>query len=54
LKCSSGGKSARIPRAAYLDYAGNMLLDKLAGKFDVSAEVIQKRIKNDKLGSNIP
>jgi Zn-dependent peptidase ImmA (M78 family) len=47
-------KSARIPRAAYLDYAVNMLSDKLAGQFDVSPEVIQKRIKNDKLDSNIP
>jgi len=50
----AAAKSARIPRAAYLDYAVNMLSDKLAGQFDVSPEVIQKRIKNDKLDSNIP
>jgi Zn-dependent peptidase ImmA (M78 family) len=50
----TAAKNARIPRAAYLDYAVNMISDKLAGQFDVSPEVIQKRIKNDKLDSNIP
>ncbi|MFZ3209843.1 MAG: ImmA/IrrE family metallo-endopeptidase [Geobacteraceae bacterium] len=47
-------KKAGVLRAAYLDFAVNMLSDKLAGQFDVSSEVIQRRIKNDKLDSKIP
>jgi Zn-dependent peptidase ImmA (M78 family) len=50
----SAARNAGIPRAKYLDFALNSLSNKLAGIFDVSAEVIQKRIKTDKLDSKIP
>ena len=50
----AAAKSAGIHRVAYLDFAVNSLSNKLAGIFDVSAEVIQKRIKNDKLDAKIP
>jgi Zn-dependent peptidase ImmA (M78 family) len=50
----SAAKSAGIHRAAYLDFAVNSLSNKLAGVFDVSVEVIQKRIKTDKLDTKIP
>lgn len=50
----AAAKSAKIPRAAYLDFAVNMLSDKLAGQFDVSSDVIQRRIKNEKLDTMIP
>jgi Zn-dependent peptidase ImmA (M78 family) len=50
----SAAKSAGIPRTKYLDFAVSSLANKLAGVFDVSPEVIQKRIKNDKLDARIP
>ena len=50
----AAAKCAGISRAAYLDFAVNSLSNKLAGMFDVSAEVIQKRIKTDKLDAKIP
>ena len=50
----SAAKNAGIHRTAYLDFAVNSISNKLAGVFDVSAEVIQKRIKTDKLESKIP
>ena len=45
---------ARPLRPGNLDFAVSSLANRLAGQFDVSPEVIQKRIKNDKLDSKIP
>lgn len=50
----AAAKSARIQRVAYLDFAINSLADKLASQFDVSSEVIQRRIKADNLETLIP
>lgn len=50
----AAAKSAGIHRAAYLDFAVNALANRLSGVFDVSPEVMLRRIKSDKLDAKIP
>ncbi len=50
----SAARNAGFPRAKYLDSAVNSLANRLSGVFDVSPEVMLRRIKSDKLDSKIP
>lgn len=47
-------KKQQIPRTAYLSYAIDEVASILAPIFDVSSEVMIRRIENDKLGVLIP
>ncbi|KAF0221493.1 MAG: hypothetical protein FD174_262 [Geobacteraceae bacterium] len=49
----SQAKEAGISRTAYLDFAVGAMASKLGGIFDVSAEVIERRIKADGLEMRI-